>query len=83
MVANVPLIPDGQLEAARVTGELKPFDGAMETIEVPVAPALAVAEVELMVKLGTTAPKKMPLMIGPPVRALTVMETGPLIFHTP
>jgi len=40
------------LDAASVTAELKPFDGAMVTVEVPADPAAAVAEIALREKLG-------------------------------
>ena len=49
---KVPVMPAGQLDAARVTGALKPFVGVMVMVAVPVDPASAVAGVELSVKLG-------------------------------
>ncbi len=46
------VIPVGQLEAASVTAELKPFAGRIVTVDVPVNPTIAVAAVALMLKLG-------------------------------
>ena len=51
-VPNVPVIPEGQPDAANVTPELKPFTGTTEMVAVPVDPALAEAVVELKVKLA-------------------------------
>ena len=51
-VPKVPVIPAGQLDAARVTVELKPLFLVRVTVEDPVAPACAVAEVAESVKLG-------------------------------
>ncbi len=51
-VPKVPVMPVGQLDVESVTGELKPFAGVIVTIDVPVDPAVAVAAVALIVKLG-------------------------------
>jgi len=51
-VPKVAVIPVGQLEAASVTAELKPFSGAMVMVDVPADPATAVAAVALSEKLG-------------------------------
>ncbi len=51
-VPNVAVMPVGQFDATSVTAELKPFAGVIETVELPVDPAIAVAAVALMVKLG-------------------------------
>ena len=54
-VAKAPVIPDGQPEAASVTGELKPPTGDTVTVDVPVDPTAAVAAVALNVKLAAGA----------------------------
>ncbi len=54
-VPNVAVMPVGQFDATSVTAELKPFAGVIETVELPVDPAIAVAAAALMVKLGCTA----------------------------
>jgi hypothetical protein len=51
-VPKVAVMPLGQLDGASVTDELKPFAGVIETVEVPAEPAIAVAAVAFMVKLG-------------------------------
>ena len=51
-VPNVPVMPDGQFEAASVTGELNPLAGFTITVELPLAPACALAAVALSVKPG-------------------------------
>ena len=51
-VPKVPVIPVGQLEAARVTAELKPLAGTTLRVDVPLAPVTAVDAVEVRVKLG-------------------------------
>ncbi len=87
-VPKVPVMPVGQPDVARVTAELKPFAGVTVTVEVPLAPTLAVAAVALSVKLGGVAtaaggPRKIPLTTGFSADAVTVMFTLPLIFHRP
>ena len=52
LVPNVPVMPAGQPDAANVTAELKPFTGVTLTVELPVPPELAEADVALRVKLG-------------------------------
>ena len=49
---KVPVMPAGQPDADRVTVELKPFAGMIDTVEVPVDPAIADAAVALIAKLG-------------------------------
>ena len=88
LVANVPVMPAGQPDAASVTPELNPFAGVTVTVDVPVEPAVAVAAAALNVKLGgAVAPagaKNIPLATGPPDPfAVTLIVTLPLIFHTP
>ncbi len=51
-VPNVPVMPDGQPNAASVTGELKPLAGVIVTVDVPVDPTIAVTAVAPRVKLG-------------------------------
>src|SRR5579862_9696469 len=51
-VPNVAVMPAGQLDAASVTVELKPFAGTIVTVEVPLDPAVTVAAVALSAKLG-------------------------------
>ena len=51
-VPKVAVMPVGQLDAASVTAELKPFSGPMVTVDAPADPATAVAVVALSVKLG-------------------------------
>ena len=52
LVPNVAVIPVGQPDGASVTGELKPLNGVMVTVDVPVEPSDAVAAGALKVKLG-------------------------------
>ena len=52
LVPKLAVMPAGQFDAARVTPELKPLAGVTVTVEAPVAPTIAVAEVALNVKLG-------------------------------
>ena len=52
LVPNVAVMPVGQPDAARVTGEVKPLAGVTVTVDVPADPGAAVATVALIVKLG-------------------------------
>ena len=52
LVPKVAVMPAGQPDAASVTDELKPFAGAMVTVDIPVDPTFAFAGVAVMVKLG-------------------------------
>ena len=87
MVANVPVMPAGQPDAASVTPELNPFAGVTVTVDVPVEPAVAVAAAALSVKLGgrdAAGAKNIALATGPPDPfAVTLIVTLPLMFHTP
>ena len=51
-VPKLPVIPAGQFEAARVTEEANPPEGVIVTVDVPLAPATAVAELAFKAKLG-------------------------------
>ena len=55
---NAPVIPAGQLEVAKLTGELKPFDGVTVIEEVPLPPATIVAGVAFKAKFGATVVDK-------------------------
>src|SRR5580693_6904746 len=87
-VANVPVMPVGQPDAASVTPELNPFAGVTVTVDVPVDPTFAAAAAALNVKLGgadvPAGPKNIALATAPPAPfAVTLIVTFPLIFHTP
>jgi hypothetical protein len=70
------VIPVGQLDAASVTAELKPFAGMMVTVDVPVDPTFAVAAVALIVKLGAalTVREIDVLAVSAPLVPVTVSE---------
>jgi hypothetical protein len=74
LVANKPVMPVGQLDAAKVTGELKPFMGLITTVEVAVDPTLAVTALALMVKPGAalTVNEMVVLADRPPLVPMTV-----------
>ena len=53
-VPNVPTMPEGHPDAAKVTAELKPFTGLTVTADVPLDPAWTEAAVAPSVKFGAT-----------------------------
>jgi hypothetical protein len=82
---KVPVIPAGQAVAARVTGELKPPDPVMVTVDVELDPTLTVAALLLNLKLGDTAPadpNKIALITALTDVAEKVIVTAPLTFQT-
>src|SRR5450432_1154954 len=78
-VPNVPVIPVGQLDAARVTAELKPLAGIIVTVDVPVDPTIAVAAVAPIVKLGAAlrVSERVVLADELPLVPFTVSVYGP------
>ena len=85
---NVPVIPEGQPDVAKLTAVLKPFAGFTVTVDVPADPTFAAAAVELSVKpdaggIPLTGPKKIALATALPTVAASLIVTFPLIFHTP
>ena len=66
-------MPAGHPDADRVTVVLKPLAGMTDTVEVPVDPTVAVAEVALSAKLGA----------APTVSAIVVLaDSVPLVPFT-
>ena len=55
LVPKAPVIPEGQPETVSVTAELNPFAGVTVTVDVPFAPAIAVALVAPSVNPGEGA----------------------------
>jgi hypothetical protein len=76
LVPNAAVMPDGQFDAASVTGELKPFAGTIVTVDVPVDPTFALAAVALKVKLGAalTVSEIAVLDVNAPLVPVTVNE---------
>src|SRR5438874_1153627 len=78
-VANVPVIPAGQLDTARVTAELKPLAGVTVIAARRSADLLAVAAVAPKVKLGAglTVNEIVVLADKPPPEPVTTSEYEP------
>ncbi len=76
LVANVPVIPAGQLDTLRVTGELKPLVGVTVMVDVPLDPAVAAADVAPKEKFGAalTVTEMVVLADKPPPDAFTESE---------
>ncbi len=73
MVPNVPVTPAGQPAVVSVTPELKPLDGFTVTVDVPLVPAVAVAEPPIRAKLGA----------APTVSGMVVLaDSDPLVPFT-
>src|SRR5436305_1902585 len=78
-VANVPVIPAGQLDTARVTAELKPLAGVTVIVEVPLDPTIADVATAPKVKVGAalTVNEIVVLADKPPPAPVTTSEYGP------
>ena len=80
LVANVPVIPTGQLDAARVTAALNPLTLFTVAVELPLEPETAVAALADNVKLGEGAVTEsaiVVLAVSAPLVPLIVREYEP------
>ena len=75
-VPKLPVIPAGQLEATRVTKDANPPEGVTVTVDVPLAPATAVAELAFKAKLGFGAAVTVSAMLVVAVRLPEVPPTA-------